>query len=127
MKFPDIELKLSTLYPLQTDGETEIIKQTHEQYLNCYCSYQQVYWVNQLPLARYSYNCEIQELYKFFLFYMIYRLAPGTPRPFPKSKIDNLDQSRAFINSKRRTNSKMMSEEIQKYRGGSRDGMTKST
>lgn len=48
--------KLSTAYHPQTDGQTERINQTLEQYLRCYVDYRQSNWVELLPLAQFAYN-----------------------------------------------------------------------
>ncbi|ERF69955.1 hypothetical protein EPUS_08766 [Endocarpon pusillum Z07020] len=48
--------KLSTAYHPQTDGQTERINQTLEQYLRCYVNYRQNNWVTLLPLAQFAYN-----------------------------------------------------------------------
>lgn len=48
--------RLSTAYHPQTDGQTERVNQTLEQYLRIYCNYEQSNWVELLPLAQYAYN-----------------------------------------------------------------------
>ncbi|KID83641.1 pol polyprotein [Metarhizium guizhouense ARSEF 977] len=53
--------KLSTAYHPQTDGQTERLNQTLEQYLRCYINYQQDDWVTWLPTAQLAYNSSISE------------------------------------------------------------------
>ena len=50
------QVKLSTAFHPETDGQTERLNQTLEQYLRCFVTYQQDDWVNFLPLAEFSYN-----------------------------------------------------------------------
>jgi hypothetical protein len=47
---------LSTAFHPQTDGQTERINALLEQYLRCYCNYNQDDWVRLLPLAEFAYN-----------------------------------------------------------------------
>jgi len=49
-------LRLSTAFHPQTDGQTERVNQTLEQYLRCFINYQQDNWVSLLPLAEFAYN-----------------------------------------------------------------------
>jgi hypothetical protein len=51
-----IKRKLSTAFHPQTDGQTERLNQTIEQYLRCYVNYRQDNWVELLPLAQFAYN-----------------------------------------------------------------------
>ncbi|KAG8905244.1 hypothetical protein FRB99_000411 [Tulasnella sp. 403] len=51
-----IKMKTSTSYHPQTDGQTEWVNQVLEQYLRCFCSYQQDDWVDFLLLAEFAYN-----------------------------------------------------------------------
>src|SRR5882724_10561865 len=51
-----IKANLSTAYHPETDGQTEWVNQILEQYLGVYINYQQVNWVNLLPLAEFAYN-----------------------------------------------------------------------
>ena len=52
----NIKRNLSTAYHPQTDGQTEQVNQTLEQYLHIYINYQQDNWANLLPLAEFTYN-----------------------------------------------------------------------
>jgi hypothetical protein len=47
---------LSTAFHPQTDGQTERINQSLEQYLRLYINYLQDDWVEYLPIAEFSYN-----------------------------------------------------------------------
>jgi Chromo (CHRromatin Organisation MOdifier) domain len=51
-----IHQKLSTAYHPQTDGQTERLNQTLEQYLRFYINYQQNNWTELLPVAQLAYN-----------------------------------------------------------------------
>lgn len=51
-----IERRLSTAYHPETDGQTERVNQTLEQYVRIYCAYQQDDWLEWLPLAEFAYN-----------------------------------------------------------------------
>ena len=52
----NIKVSLSSAFHPQTDGQTERVNQTLEQYLRCYLSYNQDNWVSLLPLAEFAYN-----------------------------------------------------------------------
>ena len=52
----NIERKTSTAYHPETDGQTERVNQTLEQYVRIYCAYQQDDWHQWLPLAEFAYN-----------------------------------------------------------------------
>jgi hypothetical protein len=56
MALTGIKRKLSTAFHPQTDGQTERLNQTMEQYLRCYINYKQDNWVELLPLAQFAYN-----------------------------------------------------------------------
>lgn len=67
-----ITRKLSTAFHAQTDGQTERMNQTMEQYLRAYVNYQQDDWTDWLPLAEFAYNNSRQsstEQSPFFLNY----------------------------------------------------------
>src|SRR5438034_8327575 len=48
--------RLSTDFHPQTDGQTEKMNQTLEQYLRIYCNYKQDNWANLFSFAEFSYN-----------------------------------------------------------------------
>lgn len=51
-----VERRLSTAFHPQTDGQTERQNQNLEHFLRAFCTLQQDDWVDQLPLAQYTYN-----------------------------------------------------------------------
>ena len=51
-----IRRRLSTAFHPQTDGQTENLNQTLEQYLRAYCTYTQDDWAAKLALAEFTYN-----------------------------------------------------------------------
>src|SRR3984893_9228171 len=55
-KVLDMTLHFTSGYHLEGDGQTERTNQTLEQYLHCYCNYQQDNWSELLPLAEFAYN-----------------------------------------------------------------------
>lgn len=68
--------KLSTAFHPQTDGQTERLNQTLEQYLRCYVNYRQTNWVQLLPLAQFAYNSASTEATKTSPFYANYGYEP---------------------------------------------------
>lgn len=51
-----IDLNFSTAFHPRTDGQTERVNQSLEQYLRQYSNYQQDDWADLLPLAEFTYN-----------------------------------------------------------------------
>jgi RNase H-like domain found in reverse transcriptase/Reverse transcriptase (RNA-dependent DNA polymerase)/Integrase zinc binding domain/Chromo (CHRromatin Organisation MOdifier) domain len=56
MDLCSIQQNLSTAFHPQSDGQTERVNQTLEQYLRAYCDYQQDNWTDLLNLAEFAYN-----------------------------------------------------------------------
>jgi len=52
MQLLQVKLNVSTAFHPETDGQTERINQTLEQYLRSYCLYQQDDWVSLLPFVQ---------------------------------------------------------------------------
>jgi hypothetical protein len=52
----EVDIKLSSTFHLQTEGQTERVNQVLEQYLKCTINYQQDDWTSYLPLTEFSYN-----------------------------------------------------------------------
>jgi hypothetical protein len=56
LKKLDIKGSMSTAYHPQTDGQTERVNQTLEQYLRIFCNTRQDNWVKFLASAKFAYN-----------------------------------------------------------------------
>ena len=69
---------LSTLYYPQTDGQTEQLNQTLEQYLRWYVNYWQNDLVQLLPVSQLAYNSAITETTSVSPFYANYGYHPVT-------------------------------------------------
>lgn len=94
MKSIGVELKMSTAYHPQIDGQTERVNQTQEQYLPMYCSYH-----DPLLFAKFTYNIATSESSKVFLFYANNGFEPSTDWPSPKRKFDKPDPASEILNS----------------------------
>ena len=71
-KILQVEIKLSSAYHPQTDGQTERVNQVLEQYLRCSINYHQDNWVELLPLTEFVYNNTIQDSTKQTPFFVNY-------------------------------------------------------
>lgn len=71
-----IEHRLSTTYHPQTNGQTERVNQTLEQYLQYYINYQQDNWAGLLSLTQFVYNNTIHTTTKETLFFANYGYNP---------------------------------------------------
>jgi transposase InsO family protein len=56
MSLLNLSRKMSTAYHPQTDGQTERLNQTIEQYIRCYCNFEQNDWESMLAMAEFAYN-----------------------------------------------------------------------
>ncbi len=56
-----VKLKMSSSSIPQTDGSSEIMSHMVENYLRCYCNYQQDGWDQLLPRAAFAYNSVVSE------------------------------------------------------------------
>jgi hypothetical protein len=61
MELLNVDIRLSTAFHPQTNGQTERVNQVLEQYLRSYCSYQQDDWTELLPFAGHTYNLAVSE------------------------------------------------------------------
>ena len=78
MKLLDIKQRLSTSFHPETDGQTERVNQSLEQYLRSFCSYDQKDWWELLPLAEYAYNNSVTNATGQTPFYSNYGYNPKT-------------------------------------------------
>ena len=67
-----IEIKLSTLFYPQTDGQTDRMNQELEQYLRFFIGYRQKDWLEWLVLAEFTVNNKVYSTTKISLFMMNY-------------------------------------------------------
>ena len=72
--------KLSTAFHPQTDGPTERLNQTLEQYLRSYVNHQQDNWVQILLIAQFAYNSAMTETTKASPFFANYGYQPEAYR-----------------------------------------------
>ncbi|KAH9770903.1 Integrase catalytic domain-containing protein [Citrus sinensis] len=59
-----------------TDGQTEVVNRTLEQYLRCFASDQPRKWVEWIPWAKFSYNTSIHSATKMTPFEAVYGIPP---------------------------------------------------
>jgi len=64
----EIEIKLSIVYHLQTNGQTERVNQELEQYLCIFINHRQEQWPEWLGMAEFAYNNKIHSATKVLLF-----------------------------------------------------------
>lgn len=70
------QLKMSSSYHPQTDGQTEVINRVLEQYLRCFTGNQPRRWVEWLPWAEYSYNTSVHSSTLITPFEAVYGIKP---------------------------------------------------
>ena len=78
MEILNVKLRKSTAFRPQTDGQTEQVNQSLEQYLHQYCNYEQDNWVDLLPLAEYAYNNSATTATQMSPFFANYGYHPQT-------------------------------------------------
>ena len=72
-----IDRRLSTAYHPQTDGQTERVNATMEQYLRAYCNYQQDNWAELLTTAEFCDNNTVSSTTKQTPFFANYGYHPN--------------------------------------------------
>jgi transposase InsO family protein len=73
-----IELKLSSSYHPQTDGQTERVNQCLETYLRCFPNACPTKWKDWLPVAEYWYNTSLHSAFGRSPFEVLYGRQPRT-------------------------------------------------
>jgi len=71
-----IQTKLSTVYHLQTDGQTERVNQELEQYLRVFIDHRQEHWLDWLGTAEFAYNNKVHVATKILSFKVNYGQDP---------------------------------------------------
>jgi transposase InsO family protein len=115
-----IKAATSTAYHPQTDGQTERLNQTLEQYLRHYVNYAQNNWAALLPVAQFAYNATPQEGLGTSPFKATYGYEPKTsltPRQAKKTsetakeKVEKLMQ----LHQNLQKTAKLVQERMKKY------------
>eukprot|EP00253_Pinus_taeda_P017743 PITA_17743 len=88
------QIKLSTSYHPQTDGQTEAVNKCLETYLRCFTSEKQHIWVQWLPLAEWWYNTNYHATTKMTPYEAVYGQLPPSPTSYLTgcSKVQDVDQ-----------------------------------
>lgn len=83
---------MSTAFHPQSDGQTERINQSIEQYLRIYTNYSQCDWESLLPLAQFVYNDSYHSATKLTPFYANYGYHPQfEAQPINASQTKNVE------------------------------------
>ena len=83
------KLRASSSYHPQTDGQTEVVNRTLEQYLRCYCHDEQTRWREYLPWAEYWYNTSYHASIDTSPFEVIYGRSPPRLNSYEKGTAKN--------------------------------------
>ena len=98
-----VQLKMSTAFHPQKDGQSEAINKTISMYLRCITGNHPRAWLDLLPWAEYVYNTAYHSSLRTSPFQVVYGrpppdLLPYTPSTTTATTIDNLLQERdSFI------------------------------
>lgn len=87
------KLNLSTAFHPQTDGATERLNQTLEQYLRIYTNYQQDDWETLFPLAQYVYNDTVHSATKTTPFFANFGYHPRFSVDIPSSSTPSIPRT----------------------------------
>jgi len=88
-KLQGVELRMSSAYHPQSDGQTEVVNRCLENYLRCMCHARPHLWNKWLPLAEYWYNTNYHSSSQMTPFELVYGQAPPIHLPYlpGKSKV----------------------------------------
>ncbi|GJX31775.1 retrotransposable element Tf2 [Tanacetum coccineum] len=94
-KILKVELKLSTAYHPQTDGQTEVVNKCLECYLRCMTGERPTEWVSWLPLAEFWYNTSKHSSIKVSPYEAVYGQTPPLHNPYVagESVVESVDRS----------------------------------
>uniref|UniRef100_A0A2N9HGB9 RNA-directed DNA polymerase n=1 Tax=Fagus sylvatica TaxID=28930 RepID=A0A2N9HGB9_FAGSY len=77
-KIQEVELAMSSSYHPQTDGQTEVVNRSLEQYLRAFAGDKPSLWVHWLPMAEFWFNTNYHTSTKMTPFEALYGYEPPT-------------------------------------------------
>ncbi|KAK8918293.1 hypothetical protein KSP39_PZI021908 [Platanthera zijinensis] len=90
-----VQLKFSTAYHPQTDGQTEVVNRCLEGYLRCMCFERPRTWATWLPLAEWWYNTTYHTAIKMTPYEVVYGQEPAIHIPYisGEARTEEVDRS----------------------------------
>lgn len=101
-----VELRYSTSYHPQTDGQTERVNQCVENYLRCMTASAPTKWLSWLPLAEYWYNTTYHTALKITPFQAMYGFPPPLISDIAVPGPSDLD-AQEFLEAKQQMNDQL--------------------
>jgi hypothetical protein len=90
-----VDIRLSSTFHLEIDGQTERTNQTLEQYLGCTVNYQQDDWLDLLFQAEFAYNNTMHASTEISPFFANYGFHPRFNLEIPGDSVNPLAEERA--------------------------------
>ncbi|XP_042969094.1 uncharacterized protein LOC122301779 [Carya illinoinensis] len=91
------KLKTSSSYHPQTDGQSEVVNRTLEQYLRCFCHEEQRRWADYLPWAEFWYNTSYHSSIEKSPFEVVYGRPPPLLVSYEKGSASNNEVEQELI------------------------------
>ena len=119
-KLQGTDLKFTSAYHPQTDGQTEIVNKLVEQYLRCFSGDKPKAWSRFIPLAEWWYNTSIHASTKLSPFEAVYGYPPPKLLPFTEGttrvqEVENTLKSREQILSLLRSNLQHAQDKMKRF------------
>jgi hypothetical protein len=90
-KLASVQLRMSTAFRPQTDGQSEIVNKTISIYLRCITGDRPRAWLDWLPWAEYCYNTSYHSSLQTTPFQVVYGRPPPVLVPYTAGTADTQD------------------------------------